>query len=49
MFLPGLGGVQTFGEAELRNLIERAGLDILELDTSPAIDNWPHAVVRTPQ
>ena len=49
MFLPGLGRVQTFGEAELRNLIERAGLDILALDTSPAIDNWPHAVVHTPQ
>ena len=49
MFLPGLGRVQTFGEAELRNLIERAGLDILAVDTSPAIDNWPHAVVRTPQ
>ena len=48
MFLPGLGRVQTFGEAELRNLIERAGLDILAVDTSPAIDNWPHAVVRKP-
>ena len=49
MFLPGLGRVQTFGEAELRNLIERAGMDILAVDTSPAIDNWPHAVVRTPR
>jgi hypothetical protein len=48
MFLPGIGWVQTFDEAELRKLIERAGLEILVLDTSPAIDNWPHAIVRTP-
>ena len=45
MFLPGIGRVQTFDEAALRDLIARAGLEILLLDTSPAIDNWPHAVV----
>ena len=45
MFLPGMGRVQTFNEAALRDLIARAGLEILLLDTSPAIDNWPHAVV----
>ncbi len=45
MFLPGIGWVQTFDEAALRDLIASAGLEILWLDTSPAIDNWPHAVV----
>ena len=46
MFLPGIGRVQTFDEAALRDLIARAGLEVLALDASPAIDNWPHAVVR---
>jgi hypothetical protein len=46
MFLPGIGRVQTFDEAALRDLIARAGLEILFLDMSPSIDNWPHAVVR---
>jgi hypothetical protein len=48
-FLPGIGRVQTFDEASLRDLIARAGLEILFLSTSPAVDNWPHAVVRRPQ
>ena len=48
IFLPGIGWVQTFDDPALRNLIARAGLEILALDTSPAIDNWPHAIVRTP-
>jgi len=48
IFLPGIGWVQTFDDPALRNLIDRAGLEILALDTSPAIDNWPHAIVRTP-
>jgi hypothetical protein len=46
MFLPGIGWVQTFDDAALRDLIARADLEILFLDTSAAIDNWPHAVVR---
>jgi SAM-dependent methyltransferase len=47
MFLPGIGRVQTFDEAALRDLIVRAGLEILHLDTSEATDNWPHAVVSS--
>ena len=49
MFLPGIGRVQTFDEAALRDLLGRAGLEILHLDVSPAVDNWPHAVVKRPQ
>lgn len=49
MFMPGIGRVQTFDETALRDLIARAGLEVLFLDTSSAIDNWPHAVVRRPQ
>jgi hypothetical protein len=49
MFLPGIGRVQTFDEAGLRELISRAGLEVLYLDASPAVENWPHAVVRRPQ
>lgn len=49
MFMPGIGQVQTFDEVALRDLIARAGLEILFLDTSSAIDNWPHAVVRRRQ
>jgi hypothetical protein len=48
-FLPAIGRVQTFDEASLRDLIARAGLEIVFLSTSPAVDNWPHAVVRRPQ
>jgi hypothetical protein len=47
-FLPGIGRVQTFDEESLRDLIARAGLEILFLSTAPAVDNWPHAVVRRP-
>ena len=46
MFLPGIGWVQTFEEAGLRGLIARAGLEIMFMDMSSAIDNWPHAIVR---
>jgi hypothetical protein len=46
MFLPGIGRIQTFDERALRDLIVRAGLEILFLDTSSALDNWPHAVVN---
>jgi hypothetical protein len=49
MFLPGIGWVQTFEEAALRDLISRAGLEIQRLDVCAAIDNWPHAVVRRPK
>jgi len=49
MFFPGIGRVQTFDEAALRDLIARAGLEILHVDVSSAIDNWPHAVVRRRQ
>ncbi len=47
-FLPGIGRVQTFDEPSFRDLIARAGLETLFLNTSPAVDNWPHAVVRRP-
>ncbi|HEX7084819.1 MAG TPA: class I SAM-dependent methyltransferase [Vicinamibacterales bacterium] len=46
VFSPGLGRVQTYDEARLRDLLERAGVEILAIDTSSRIDNWPHAVVR---
>ncbi len=46
VFAPGLGRVQTFDEARFRDLLERAGVEILAIDTDPSIDNWPHAVVQ---
>jgi hypothetical protein len=46
VFSPGLGRVQTYDEARFRDLLERADVEILAIDTGARIDNWPHAVVR---
>ena len=48
VFSPGLGRVQTYDAPRFRGLLERAGVEVLALDTSMRIDNWPHAVVRKP-
>ncbi len=46
VFSTALGRFQTFDEAQLRDLLTRAGVEIVSLDVSASIDNWPHAVVR---
>ena len=46
LFSPGLGRVETFDEARFRDLLSRAGVEVLSFDVSARIDNWPHAVVQ---
>lgn len=46
VFSPGLGRVQTFTDAQFRDLLSDAQVEVLAFDPQSRPDNWPHAVVR---
>lgn len=46
VFSPGLGRVQTFTEAQFRDLLSDAQVEVLAFDPESRPDNWPHAIVR---
>jgi hypothetical protein len=43
MFTTAIGYVRLFSEADLRDTVERAGLEIVHIDNDNA---WPHAILR---
>lgn len=46
VFSPGLGRVQTFTDAQFRELLSDAQVEVLACDPQSRPDNWPHAIVR---
>lgn len=46
VFSPGLGRVQTFTDAQFRDLLSDAQVEVLAFDSQSRPDNWPHAIVR---